>query len=1204
MQTSKQTAEVIQNQLKAINGTKLTHDERIERAIELAALLMQLAEELLRPEERQQKILLHKLISDRAGMHLATRLGDLCFRDANAPQLVSYISHLLKSYGLPRHLPFKERISLQLAQLCSYIAPDWFLKTIRSLIRRQIGSVIPSAEQEPLRQHLIRRRGQGIKVNLNELGEAVLGQEEADRHFEGYLRNLSNPLVECISVKVSSIASQIEILGWEETVEKLAERLRGLYRAAIKNSFEQADGTRVHKLVNLDMEEYRDLELTVELFERVLDEDEFLHYSGGIVLQSYLPDSYAAQQRLTRWAQDRLFRGGAPIKLRLVKGANLAMERVEAQINGWQQAPFEQKWQTDANFIRMLLFGCQIEHAIAVQIGVASHNLFDIAYAMVLRSERQLEELIGFEMLEGMAPHLSRAVLAASSQLLLYTPVVSEKSFQTATAYLIRRLDENASPGNFLHSLFSMKVDDAAWLHQKEDFIVSVNRIDQLDSSPRRNQHREEEEITPPSLQTQLFINESSTDWSLPHHRIWVKRHLDAEYKKGVDLPQELLPLIIDGEKEQGSFVYNGFDPSRPGVAPYRYQAASSEQVKRALTAAKEASLWWGKIEICRRSQLLSQAAKLLRQQRGQLIAAMVCDAGKTVYEADLEVSEAIDFCEYYRRSAEGLEEHTDVAFKPMGAALVASPWNFPCAIPVGGIAANLAAGNSVLFKPAPQTPYIGWKIAQVFWEAGFSRKVLQFISGEDDVIGDALLSSDALDLITLTGSNETAKLFLRRRADLPLFAETGGKNSLIITEMADLDLAVRDAVLSAFSYAGQKCSACSLLILTGRVADDERFLKQLRDAAQSMVVGSAWQLSTKVPPLIGPPSEKLLQAMTQLEEDEEWLLEPKCIGDNPHLYAPAIKLGVRQNSFCFKTELFGPVLSVVKAKGLDEAIEMTKKLPYGLTSGLHSLDEREHARWLEAVEAGNCYINRTTVGAIVQRQPFGGFKKSNYGAGAKAGGPDYVAQFMRLEQQNLPFFEAESEGALPVHLKPLEDHVSSMGLDLEGRKRWKSALASYSHYWQTHFKIDHEPGSLLGQQNLFRYRPLTRQIVRLQEGDPLIDIMLFLAAALTAGTPAILSASQRVLSQPYLQGVWKRQCRGIDFREAEEGLFLSLLNEDEVDSVRFLSEPAPEMAASIGQKGVAVLVQPMLLNGRFELTRHLREQSISYDYHRYGYTK
>ncbi len=332
------------------------------------------------------------------------------------------------------------------------------------------------------------------------------------------------------------------------------------------------------------------------------------------------------------------------------------------------------------------------------------------------------------------------------------------------------------------------------------------------------------------------------------------------------------------------------------------------------------------------------------------------------------------------------------------------------------------------------------------------------------------LIADPRVNCIILTGATSTAKLFMRLRPGLDLCAETGGKNAMIVTALADRDLAIKDIVASAFGHSGQKCSACSLLVLEAEVYDDPHFHKQLKDAVESLKVGVCWDALRKSLRLIREPHDALLRGFTNLESGEEWLVQPKQDPNNPNLWSPGVKIGVKEGSFMHQTELFGPVLAVMRAKNLHHAIDIANSTPYGLTSGLQSLDEREKKIWMEKIEAGNCYINRGTTGAIVRRQPFGGTKASSFGNGAKAGGPNYVMQFAHPR-----------EVALPQEKQPVSDDVNKLTailqkypLSTEELGIWYASTANYA-YWAKHFAEDHDPSQIIGQDNLLRYRPIKK---------------------------------------------------------------------------------------------------------------------------------
>jgi len=932
-----------------------------EKSIALAEKLLIEAKKEETSSEKRERKLLAAMMKDLVGKPFVTALTDQCFRSASPERIAEQVRSVIQQYGIPRFFPWPQKIGLWLFKWIG--AP--LVPLLKHMIRLETAKVIVPGEKRALEKHLQKRRQEGVKVNLNHLGEAVLGEEEAKKRLEVYLDDLTHPDIDYISVKMSTLYSQIHLLGWKETVAVLKERLQKLYRTG--------------KFINLDMEEYRDLHLTVDVFCQTLDDPEFFHTTAGIVLQAYLPDSFPIQQQLTAWAIKRVALGGAPIKIRLVKGANLAMEQVEASLKEWSQAPYLHKEETDANFKKMLLFGLEQAHAKAVRIGVGSHNLFDIALAILVTNENQVAPFVTFEMLEGMADPIRRVVQRHVREVLLYCPVATESEFQNAVAYLMRRLDENTAPDNFLRHLFEMEPHSAAWYDQASRFQYALEKQDQVSHTPRR-------------LFTTSHQGEPDTDWTLEKNRKW-----------GLALLQD---------------PHFHVEHSLGGTVAHQF-----------------------------------------RKRRPELIRAMVENCFKTVYEADVEVSEAIDFCEFYARNREEWDACEGISWKPKGSLLVAPPWNFPCSIPAGGVAAALITGNQVIFKPAPEAKQVGQLVAEMFWDAGISHNQLQLIDCPDEPEGSDWIRNPLIQGVILTGATSTAKTFLNLRPGLDLMAETGGKGSLIVTAMADRDLAIRDTIHSAFSHAGQKCSALTLLILEKEVYDDPHFRQQLRDAAASLKVGSPWDPSVRVNPLIRLPNQALLRGLTTLDPGETWLLKPIQIHET--LWTPGIKWGVQAGSFMHQTELFGPLLAVMWAENLSHAITLANGTPYGLTAGIHTLDRREVALWEQHMEAGNLYVNRTITGAIVKRQPFGGCKASSFGPGLKAGGPNYLVQLM-----------------IPTETRTEED---------------------YADAFQRYFAHPTITVPLLGEHNTFKYVP-RRSMVTWSENPH--DLALIQKAAAICQTP------------------------------------------------------------------------------------------------------
>ena len=624
---------------------------------------------------------------------------------------------------------------------------------------------------------------------------------------------------------------------------------------------------------------------------------------------------------------------------------------------------------------------------------------------------------------------------------------------------------------------------------------------------------------------------------------------------------------------------------------------AGPAEVDRALTVARAAQPAWVARGINGRGAVLEACATALARHRADLVGAMMLDGAKAVTEADVEVSEAVDFARYYARTLiETAPDVADCRMQPLGVVVVTPPWNFPLSIPAGGVLAALAAGNAVILKPAPEAVLVGWELAQALWEAGIPRHVLQFLPCPDDETGRGLVTDPRVGGVILTGSVETARLFLGWRPDLPLFAETSGKNAIVITGLADRDQAIRDLVRSAFGHDGQKCSAASLAICEAEVYDDPTFRRQLRDAAASLGVGPAWDPASRVTPLTQPPGAALRRALTVLDEGEEWLLEPRPATGNPRLWSPGIKLGVRRGSFFHRTECFGPVLGLMRADDLGHAITLANAQPFGLTSGIQTLDDREIARWIDGIEAGNLYVNRPITGAIVGRQPFGGWKASSVGPGAKAGGPNYVLQLARWRQATLPVVEDEP---LPAALAVLLDACLTAVTDADARACLRASAASYARAWRTYFGREHDSCAILGERNAFRYRPCRRVLARASTASPesVLALGQIMLAARVAGTPLTVSLTPDSPAWPGLA-----EGPGLELVvEAEAGFVERLAHPGEAERLR-VSEPisAPARAAANGT-GLTVIDAPVLANGRLELRWYLREQVVSRVLHRYG---
>jgi RHH-type proline utilization regulon transcriptional repressor/proline dehydrogenase/delta 1-pyrroline-5-carboxylate dehydrogenase len=767
----------------------------IAAAVGLARRLQERAVTLQTPQERRQQAEFDRMIQHPADKATLVQMTDQAFRASAAWRSADQLTHILDVQGVPRFFSPLDRTLLRGFQSFGGYLPGVAVPLVKEKMHQETANVVLPAEPELLSAHLRARRDEGLRMNVNFLGEALLGEKEAERRLEGYLAALQNPDIEVVSVKISTIFSQISSVAREQTIRTLCDRLELLVRAAAKERFRRADGAEAPKLVCLDMEEYRDLSITVETFLRTLDRPGLETAQAGIALQAYIPDSFAAQRRITEWAVERVAAGRAPVTLRIVKGANMEMEQAEASQKGWPAATFQTKRETDANFKRMLRFALEPDRARAVRIGVASHNLFDLAYGLVLAAARSVQDFVHFEMLEGMANHQRRALFEETSDLLLYAPACRREDFIHAIGYLVRRLDENTGPDNFLRHAFRLSVDSEEWRQLERDFVEAFQAIPALGEAPRRTQDRRAPPPPPPAgagAAWPAFRNEPDTDFALPHHADWARSIVEEWEDRHGEHALEV-PIVVDGRAiSEGRPTQDSGDPSRPGLVVARHRVATLGDVDQAVACARADPDGWRSLPAGARGDVLRRVAQRLRESRARLMGIALAEGGKVLPESDAEVSEAVDFCEFYARSAEALAELPGVEARGRGVVAVVPPWNFPIAIPCGGVAAALAAGNTVILKPAPETVATAWLLCECFWSAGVSRRALQFVYGENETAATRLATHPEVDTVIFTGGTATAFHLLRLDAGIRLLAETGGKNASIVTAMSDRDLAIK----------------------------------------------------------------------------------------------------------------------------------------------------------------------------------------------------------------------------------------------------------------------------------------------------------------------------------------------------------------------------------------------------------------------------
>ena len=1072
-------------------------------------------------------------------------------------KLAARIKTLVDYYGIPAFFNKRDAFLFKMYQTFGHHFDFIAIPIIKKRLRTDTSKVILDEARPKLTQHLSTRSKQKIGQNVNLLGEVVLGDGEADHRYNHYLEALEAPDINYISVKISGIYAQTHALNYEESFPELVKRMSALYQKAIDFPYVDEKGNKKAKFVNLDMEEYKDSHFTMRLFKTVLSKPEFKNFSAGIVVQAYLPDAQDFQSELLEFAKERVAAGGSPIKMRLVKGCNLEMESVISSLKGWPNPVRSSKTEVDANYLHILERALLPENAKVLNIGVASHNLFTIAYAYLLSKKFGTTDNISFEMLEGMADHVWRAQSELGNHVILYAPVVKDEHFLNAVSYLVRRMDENTAPDNFLTHSFNLKPGTDTWSFLQNQFIDAYNMKDKLNHVSPRKQNRNEAYKSVPAVD--VMFNEPDTDFDLPSNQEWV-RGIVSKWKKSESDKVEIIHLQIGDKLVKSDKRHKYMDRCQDDkVCICEMSQADNAQITQIIDIADSDPDVWGKTTLEERHTIMFKAADNLAQMRGELIGCMCAITGKTVVEGDVEVSEAVDYARFYTTTMKKFADMKDIDITAKGAILVISPWNFPCAIPVGGIVAALAGGNTVILKPATVAAPVAWMFAKAFWDAGVPKSALQVVITDREAL-KTLTTSSKIKHTILTGGTDTARSIANTNPVMPFSAETGGKNVIILTASGDRDHAILNIVNSAFGNAGQKCSACSLLLVEKSVYDDIDFQNKLKDAATSLKVGSVWNTGNIVGPMITNKNDKLYKALT-LEKGEFWLVEPKFLDSNKYILAPTIKWGVKPENYSFGTELFAPLLSVACIENLQQGIDLVNGLDYGLTSGLQSLDEKEQELLKNTIIAGNLYINRGITGAIVNRQPFGGMKLSAFGGGLKAGGPNYCSCFVKIT-------------------------------DKKGAKT--NYRESYDFAYKTEFSRLYDVNNLYGEQNLFRYLPMKNMVLRVFPNDAVEQIEKIVYAAAICKTDLTISIST---DDPKL--------KSLNFQKVKikrESLSEFITSIGDYERIRTCSSDIPhEVYVEAAKKDKYIATTPPVNNGRVELLHYIKEQSISFEYHRYG---
>ncbi len=881
------------------------------------------------------------------------------------------------------------------------LAKGMMASTISSQIKGMAGKFIAGADAASALPGLKELWGDNIAFSVDLLGEACVSEVEADQYQRKYLDLIENlprevaawkpndrlerdhlgpvPRVN-VSIKISSLSARCDPIDAEGSIRELMKRLVPILETA------QEHGV----FVNFDMEQFALKDLTIELFQRCCERVDF---QAGLAMQAYLKSGDADARRVCDWAK----KTGRVVSVRLVKGAYWDYETINAEQQGWPSPVWNTKRETDACFERMAeIILSSTPRRVGdggVKLALGSHNVRSISAVLDGLERRELpREAIELQMLHGMADQLKGAAAEMGLRVREYVPV---GDMIPGMAYLVRRLLENTSNESWLKAGFMDNADPATLLASPHTpspsgggpgtgASDSPTKPDLFIIAPERHQ------LTP-SVEgvgdSRPFINEAFRDFSQ--------------------------------KSQRDSFAATAARVTVPRITNDKTPADAAAAVARAHAFFPT----WRDTDARTRAAVLTRAAAIMRERRDQLSAVMIKEAGKTWREADADTCEAIDFCEFYARLAVPMFEPSRIGkfigeldeqwHQPRGVAVVISPWNFPLAICCGMTVAALVTGNTVVMKPAEQTPGIASILADILWDAGCPRDALQFVPAPGETTGAALVRDPRVAIIAFTGSRDVGLDILNAAAPPSPFAsreaasaltrvkhvvcEMGGKNAVIIDESADLDEAVLGVRRSAFGFQGQKCSACSRVIVLDAVHD--HFVERLVESTKALVIADPALPGTDIGPVIDADAKKKI--LHYIERGKAQSTLPLGVPVPPGLeestgkpfVGPHIFTNVKPDHDIARDEIFGPVLAIIRAKDFDEALAIANDSPYKLTGGVFSRKPANLTRARREFRVGNLYLNRAITGALVARQPFGGFGMS--GTGSKAGGLEYLHHFV-----------------------------------------------------------------------------------------------------------------------------------------------------------------------------------------------------------------
>lgn len=1126
--------------------TQKQHNDLIERAIEFAASLQERVQDSIATHEKSFYYKMQHIIENPEYKALFMELLDSSVLSNNPAHSHKLIERILRRYEFGEFFTLYEKmllyIFLQVGRYAPSLSVPFFIKQIRKEAGLMMRFSMPTSSPK---SHI---------ANYYFIAKKALSQEIIKDNITMCKKALDNSHITHISIKPSAFFTQMWEGSFIHSRDELARSLKELFAYASQ----QSQAQNLPKIITLDMEEHRFLQLSVSAFMEALSG--YSELEAGIALQAYIPESFSYLMQLCDYAKARVDSGGKSVHIRLVKGANMQAEKFYAAKHNGRLPMFSQKLCTDANYKKMLHYLIDNAHYRHTKLGVASHNVFELAYAYMLLQhcvEPEYREHFVFEMSMGISMQASR-ILGEYHTLMLYTPVCDTSSFQEAIAYLLRRLDENTGEENFMASYYAMRVGDSAWQAQKAMFLDSLAYIPKLSCAPIAVQDR----AAVLDLQSSDGVYETDTEFFAQANYQWLTEALAQE------LPKDTIQATYIKEAQ----MLYGFDGRE--IRKVAFAKGFDENIVPASLSRLENLI-----------AIFNKATHLLQEKRGQIITTAALEIGKVPMQTDMEISELITLLRFYPKSLQDLcDTHAHTSFMPKGRGLVIGSAHSHLSISFAPVLASLACGDQVVFKPSSLVISSSYMVCECLWEAGIPRDMLCFTPMQREDFRQALanMRTDLFAFVVGFGKGSSLESIATAQPMLPLIAHPTATNAMIITQLADYDQAIKHAISSAFFYGGVGVRKLSVLIVEQSVLDDTGFMQGVLACARSLHYGTPYALQNALGVVLD--SNHALEAI-----QGAFALKPQR--DGQYMGAGIIYASANELS---AIDRYLPLLYIIKADDIKHAIALANTLDSNICV-LESRDEDEWVYFRKNAKAHTLLINEPTIhtaSAKIITTPSGSLSHT-------IGTYNDIIHFVR------PVPNACDENLATSIIEPKFKRLLASGDIVDSRRKaLENALKkakSYVYYRNTEFMLSHDCALEYGAKHLLDYKAISTLAYRVSSNDSLEDVLGVIIGAQACKVELIVSFEaideDLAFLRENLAGL------GLIAKFVQESLQDFIARIPQNDVIRYHTKASAMdsiyQAAAISHK--RIIPDKPLDNGRFELLWYYRERVISIVHHRYG---